>query len=175
MVPLIDLLWPVLLAASAVFLVSGVLGMLLPRRTEVARVGEAVVAGIQELALRPGDYVLPLTNGNEGLRDPSTYRLTVTASGIRAAASLWDGHAAYHLAVNIVVAYLAGLALLPGTDFNQVFRFTTAVAFLGYGSTSLHGWLSERRSWQMIWRPAFKGLVCSLVSGSIFAGLWPAT
>src|SRR5262252_8917969 len=91
-----------------------------------------------------------------------------TPGGTRA--SRWEGYAAYHLAVNIMVAYLAGLALLPGTDFDTVFRFTTSAAFLGYCSTSIHGWLSERRSWRMVWRPACRGLVCSLVVGSIFAG-----
>ena len=136
MVPLLDLLWPLLLATCAVFVVSGTLARLLPRRAEPVPVQEGEMPG-----------------------------------GTRA--SRWEGYAAYHLAVNIMVAYLAGLALLPGTDFDTVFRFTTSAAFLGYCSTSIHGWLTERRSWRMVWRPACRGLVCSLVVGSIFAGLWP--
>jgi hypothetical protein len=175
MVPLIDLLWPILLATGATFLVSAVLGLLLPSRAEVVADQEAVAAGIQQLALRPGDYVLPLANGNDSLHGITTCRLTVTPCGVHGKASVWEGYAAYHLAVNITIAYLAGLALLPGTDFNPAFRFATTVAFLGYGFTSLHEWLWQRMPWRMIWKPACRGLVCSLVSGSIIAGLWPAT
>jgi hypothetical protein len=174
MVPLIDLLWPILLATGAAFLVSGVLGLLLPTRAEVVAVQDAVAAGIQQLALRPGDYVLPLANGNDSVHGAPTCRFTVTQCGARSRASLWEGYAAYHLAVNIMVAYLAGLALLPGTDFNPVFRFAATVAFLGYGFTSLHEWLWRRTPWRRIWKPVCKGLVCSLVAGSIFASLWPA-
>jgi len=172
MVPLIDLIWPVLLATGAVFLVNSALGMLLPNRAKVVQGRDAVLAGIQELAPSPGEYVLP-AYGSVSLRDPPTYRLTV-ASGETIASRL-EGRAAYHLAVSILIAYLAGLALLPGTDFNPAFRLTASVAFLGYGSASLHGWLSERRPWRLVWRPACKALVYSLVAGSIFAGLWPAT
>jgi hypothetical protein len=150
MVPLFDLLWPLLSATCAVFVVSGLLGRLLPRRA--------------------ADHALPpaLTDSSRG---PLADHDTVTPGGTTA--SRWEGYAAYHLAVNIMVAYLAGLALLPGTDFDVVFRFTTCAAFLGYCSTSIHGWLSERRSWRTVWKPACRGLVCSLVAGSIFAGLWP--
>jgi hypothetical protein len=171
MVPLLDLLWPLLLATCAVFVVSGVLRRVLPRRAELVHVQEAVAAGIRELALRPGDYALPPAPDNDRSRRPPVYQLTVTPGGTTA--SRWEGHAAYHLAVNILVAYLAGLALLPGADFDTVFRFTTSAAFLGYCSTSIHGWLSERRSWRTVWKPACRGLVCSLVAGCIFACLWP--
>jgi hypothetical protein len=173
MVPLLDLIWPILLAASAVFLVSGILDRLLPRLARVARVPEAVLAGIRELSPLPGEYVLSLADGNAGRRDAPMYRLAVVPGG--SAAARLEGRAAYHIAMSIFIAYLAGLALLPGTEFIQVFRFTTAVAFLGQGSVSLHGWLSERRSWRAFCRPAGKALVCSVVAGSIFAALWPAT
>lgn len=147
MVPLIDLLWPMLLATGAALLVSGVLGMLLPCRAEVA------VAGIHGLVLPPADAV------------------PVAPSRVL---SQWEGYVAYHLAVNIMVAYLAGLALLPGTDFSPVFRFAATVAFLGYGFTSLHAWLWHRRPWRTIWPSACKGVVCSLASGGTIASLWPA-
>jgi hypothetical protein len=77
--------------------------------------------------------------------------------------------------MSILMGYLAGLALLPATEFSQVFRFTTAVAFLGYCSTSLYGWLSERRSWRSVWKPAAQGLICSFAAGGIFSYFWPAT
>jgi hypothetical protein len=169
MVPLIDLIWPVLLATGAVFLVSWAMGILLPDSAKVVHGGEAVSAGIQELASQSGEYVLPAHAHVNHL----TYHLTVAPGGTTA--SRLEGRAAFHLAMNIMIAYLAGLALLPDTGFNPVFRFAASVAFLGYGSTSLHGWLSERRPWRLVWRPACRALACSLVAGSIFAVLWPPT
>ena len=74
-----------------------------------------------------------------------------------------------------VASVLAGLALLPATELNVVFRFTTAVAFLGYCSTSLHCWLSERTPWRSVWKPAVQELLCSVVAGGIFGAMWPPT
>jgi len=172
MVPLVDLLWPILFAAGAIFLVSGVLGRLLPDRAQVFHAREAVLTGIQEVVIQPGDHVLPLAHGRVVLRSSSTYQLAMVPGATLT--SRWEGRAAYHLAVNIVTAYLAGLALLPGTAFGLAFRFTTAAALLGYGATSLHSWLSDCRSWRIARRPALESLVCSLVAGCIFAVLWPA-
>lgn len=153
------------------FLGSALLGMLSPRRAEVVPLPEALVTGLEALVVQPGEYALPLANGDANRRDVPTYHLSVVPS--TTVASRLEGHVAYHVAVNIFVAYLAGLALLPGTDFNSVLRFTTTVAFLAYGSVSMHGWLWERRPWRLVWKPACKGLVSSLVVGSIFAALWP--
>ncbi len=170
MVPLLDLLWPLLLAAGAMFLCSGLLRMVALRRAEV-HLPEATIAGIRQLVVGPGEYALPVANGNTGLRGDTTYRLTVVPGAT--IASRLEGRFAYHVAINILIAYLAGLALLPGTDFGSVLRFTTSVAFLAYGSASLHGWLSERRPWRLVWRPALAALASSLVVGAIFAALWP--
>ena len=171
MVPLLDLILPVLLVAAATLLVSSLVGRLLPDHAKVVQGGAALLGAVQELAPGPGEYRLPLEQGR-GLRAP-TYHLAVMPCPTRI--SRWEGRAAYHLAMSILIGYLAGLALLPATEFCVVFRFTTAVAFLGYCSTSLYCWLSERRPWQSVWRPAVRGLVCSVVAGGIFAGLWPPT
>lgn len=173
MVPLIDLLWPLLLAAAAAVLVGVALDRLLPRRTRVVRVQASVLAGIRDLAPLPGEHVLSLLDDAAPGSDSPAYRLEEIPS--TSAARRWEGRTAYHLAVSIMVAYLAGLALVPGTDFAEVLRFATAAAFLGHGSVSMQGWLSEHRSWRSVAWPAGKAIACSLVTGSIFAALWPTT
>jgi hypothetical protein len=72
---------------------------------------------------------------------------------------------------NFVIGYLATMALTTGASFAEVFRFVGTAGILTYGTANiLNGiWFSRRMVGDIL-----DGIAYGLITGAIFAWLWPA-
>jgi hypothetical protein len=72
---------------------------------------------------------------------------------------------------NFVIGYLAGSVIPPGEKFIQVFRFVGTAGILTYGTANiLNGiWFGRKMVADIA-----DGIAYGLITGLIFAALWPA-
>jgi hypothetical protein len=73
--------------------------------------------------------------------------------------------------LNFVIAYLAGIALSPGAGFMKVFQFVGTAGILVYASSGLLNaiWFKRR-----VIGDIADGIAYGLITGLIFAALWPS-
>jgi hypothetical protein len=78
----------------------------------------------------------------------------------------------YFLTVSFVLAYLASIAFRPGAEFLQVFRFVVTAAFAIFLAAIVQHaiWFRMRIVGHVIESAAY-----ALITGAIFAALWPGT
>jgi len=71
---------------------------------------------------------------------------------------------------NFVIGYLAGSVIPPGTSFMSVFRFVGTAGILTYGTANiLNGiWFGRKMVADII-----DGIAYGIITGLIFAALWP--
>lgn len=184
MVGLLSLWLPILLSAVAVFVLSSVIHMALPWHKPDYRKFAAeddVLDALRKFELAPGDYVAPLA-GSMAETSTEAYKaklargpqifLTVRPQGEGMGKSLvlWF---VLSLVVGAFAAYVAGLALAPGAEFMIVFRIASTVAFAGYALALWQNSIWFSRSIGATFRSTVDGLVYALVTGAVFAWLWP--
>lgn len=186
MVPLTMLWLPILLSAIGVFVLSALIHMALgyhandyrplPRESEV-------MAALRPFAIPPGDYAMPrpkdmAEHRTEAYRQraeegPVAY-LTVLpngAPGMGRELLLWF---LYSVVVGVFAGYIAGRALGPGSSFANVLRFAGATAFVGYSLALWQQTIWYRRSWSSTLKSTWDGLLYALLTGAVFAWLWPS-
>jgi hypothetical protein len=76
----------------------------------------------------------------------------------------------FFMVVSAVIAYLAGIAIPPGANFLTVFRFVGTAGILTYGTANiLNGiWFGRKMVADIV-----DGVAYGLITGLIFAALWP--
>jgi hypothetical protein len=79
----------------------------------------------------------------------------------------------YTLVVSLIVAYVAGQAIPPGTRYLHVFRIVGATAFLAYGAGQIPAAIWMGKPWKVVWKEVLDGLVYGLVTAGTFGWLWP--
>ena len=77
-------------------------------------------------------------------------------------------------AVGILVAYLAAHTLAAGAEFGTVFRITGCAAVLGYAAGTVPNSIWKGVKWSATCKFIFDGVVYGLVTGALFAWMWPA-
>jgi hypothetical protein len=85
--------------------------------------------------------------------------------------SLWF---LYCIVVGIFAAYVAGRALGPGAHYLGVFRFSGAVAFVGYSLALWQNTIWYKRKWSTTLKSTFDGLIYALLTAGTFGWLWPS-
>jgi hypothetical protein len=182
-------LWiPILVSAVFVFIVSSIIHMLLPyHRSDFKKVPaeDEAMEALGKMDIPPGDYVIPCPGGPKEMKSPEFIEkatrgpvafMTVIkpgppSQGMAKSLVQWF---LYIVVVGIFAAYIAGLALGPGTRYLTVFRYAGAVAFAGYSLGLLQNSIWYKRSWSATLKSMFDGLVYALVTGGTFGWLWPA-
>jgi hypothetical protein len=186
MVSLTSLWLPVLLSAVLVFLASSILHMVLPwHRKDYTRLPneEALLDALRSAGVGRGDYVFPCPENPADMRSPEMKQkyergpmgfMTVMPSGPpRMGASLVQWFI-YSIVVGVLVAYVGGLTLTPGTDYRTVFRVTSTIAFVGYAVALWQTSIWWGRSWGTTFRSTVDGLIYALLSAGVFGWLWPS-
>ncbi len=179
-------LWmPILLAAVLVFVASSVIHMVLKYHASEYRGlpdEEANLASLRGVDLTPGIYTFPHCESMKEMGSPEMLEkykrgpvgvLTVWPSAPPAmgkSLTLWF---LYSVLIGVVVAYLAGRFLSPGTDYLAVFRFTGTAAFLAYGIGPIVDSIWKGAPWSGTLKAVFDGLVYSLLTAGAFGWLWP--
>jgi hypothetical protein len=77
---------------------------------------------------------------------------------------------AFFIVANFVIAYLASIAVPAGADFLTVFRFVGTAGILTYGTANiLNGiWFGRKMVADIV-----DGIAYGLITGLVFAWLWP--
>jgi len=186
MTDLSALLLPILLSAVFVFIASSVIHMATPwHSADFGRVPneDAVAASLRAHAIPPGDYMMPRPASMKDMGTPEFIEkrrqgpvmvFTMMPSGevgMGGALARWF---VYLLVVGLFVAYIAGLALPPGSEYMRVFRLVGATAFAGHALALWPMSIWYRRNLGTTFRSTVDGLVYALITGGTFGWLWPA-
>ena len=177
-------LWlPILLSAVTLFVASSVLHMVLTyHRSDYSPLPgeEKVMAAMRKEGVSRGHYYLPhcvspkeMADKRELFEQGPVAFLTVLPKGVPAMAKPLVSWFVYSLVLSLVVAYLAGRTLAPGTDYLMVFRVAGTAAFLGYAGCSASESIWRGMPWSITLKHIFDGLVYALLTGGVFGWLWP--
>lgn len=184
MVALSDLWMPILVSAVFVFIASSVIHMATPwHRSDYKKIDgeDKLREALSGLGLSPGEYNIPgfkdmkemgseelIQRFNEG---PVGF-LTMLPNGLPAFGKNLAAWFLYSVAVGFGVAYLASIAELATGD---VFRFTGTGAILLYGLNCVVNSIWKNVPWCTTARFITDGVIYGLVTGGVFAWLWPAS
>jgi hypothetical protein len=179
-------LWlPILVSAVAVFVTSALLHMLFTYHNSDYRKfsnEDEVRAAINKGGATAGQYILPYAIGAQFKEPAVQQKMREGPAGfvlLRKPAGPEMGPALTQwlvltLVLSLLVAYIAALALAPGADHMAVFRVVAVTAFLAYG-----GAVGQESIWRAVpWSAGAKAIldavVFALVTGGLFAVMWPA-
>jgi hypothetical protein len=179
---LLSLWLPILLSGIALFFASFAAWMILPHHKK-EWIGlpneDAVMRELSSDNLPPGQYCFPYAATPADMKS-ETYKAKMQA-GPRGTITLWKAPpnmgvnmlctVLFFLVANFVIAYLAAMVLPPGEDRMRVFRFVGTAGVLTYGTANiLNGiWFGRKMVSDIV-----DGVVYGLITGAIFALLWPA-
>jgi hypothetical protein len=185
MVALSHLWLPIIVSAIAVFVASALLHMLFTYHNSDYRQfpnEDEVRAAITKGGATPGQYILPYAVGM-GAKDPvvqqkmregpTGFVLLRKPSGPGMGAPLTQWFV-LTLVVSCLVAYVAALVLAPGADHMAVFRVVATVTFLAYAGSQAQEAIWRAVPWSSVIKTILDGLIFALVTGGLFAVMWPA-
>jgi hypothetical protein len=179
-------LWlPILVSGIALFFASWAAWMVLPHH-KADWVGlpneETIMRQIKADNLPPGQYCFPYASSPEAMKSEA-FKARMQA-GPRGTLTLWKGPPnmgmnlactiVFFLIANAVIAYLAGMVISPISDPGdrwKIFRFVGTAGVLTYGTANiLNGiWFGRKMVSDIV-----DGIAYGLITGAIFALLWPA-
>jgi len=187
MVPLTSLWLPIVASAVGVFFVSFITHTVLPyHRSDVLKLSGAkedeILDALRRISVPPGDYAAPHAGSAAGMNDPAF--IAKATKGPLAFMTIAPGAApsmgpylarwfVYCVVVGIFVAYVAGVVFGPGADFTTVLRVVSTVTFIAYGMALPQFSIWYRRSWATTMKSLLDSLIYGLVTGAVFAWLWP--
>jgi hypothetical protein len=176
-------LWlPILVSGIALFFASFCAWMVLPHHKKdwIGLPNEdAVMQQLRKDNLGGGQYCFPYAASPEAMKSDS-YKAKMKA-GPRGTLTLWAAPpnmgvnmvctVFFFVIANAVIAYLAGMVIPPGNDRWFVFRFVGTAGVLTYGTANiLNGiWFGRKMVSDIV-----DGIAYGLITGAIFALLWPA-
>jgi hypothetical protein len=173
---------PIFLSAVFIFIAANVLWMALPfwHRKDYQRLpDEATVLGALA-SVRSGQYAVPMMDwknttpeqraaAQKGpmasliLRNPSAFSFPKTLIL----------YFVYLLVVCIVVAYLTGITLGPGTDYMRVFRVAGTAGILAFSFNSIADSIWYGKPWPVTIKTIIDGVIFGLLIAGTFGWLWP--
>lgn len=185
MIVSITSLWlPILLSAVLVFVAAALAWMVLPHhKNEWKGLSNEEAARAALRGLAPGQYLIPWCPP-ERMNDPENLkkrqegpnaRLTVLPSGVRGMGGQMIGSVVYYLAVGVLVAYVAGRLLGPGTSYLQVFRVVGTVSWAAYGWGTISDAIWFGKPWSSVAKHMGDALAYALLTAGTFGWLWPET
>lgn len=185
MVGLSHLWLPIIASAVAVFVVSALLHMLFTYHNSDYRKfsnEDEVRAAINKGGATAGQYILPYAMGAE-FKDPAVQQkmkegptgfvLLRKPSGPEMGPALGQWFV-LTLVIAFLVGYVAALAMAPGEDHMAVFRVVSLIAFLAYAGSQAQEAIWRAVPWAAVIKTIMDGLVFALVTGGVFALMWPA-
>jgi hypothetical protein len=189
MVSLVSLWLAVLLSAVVVFVASSLLHMLLPwHKTDVAALPaeDDVLAALRRSGAAPGDYMFPWGGSMAAMKDPAFIaKLRQGPAGKMTIFPPMTGERptmtpqlvqwfVFIVVVSIFAAYIASRALPPAADQWQVMRFAGTTAFAAYALGDVPTSIWWKQKWSTTIKTIIDGLIYALLTGAVFAWMWPA-
>jgi len=183
MSPILYFWLPIILAAIAVFFVSSIIHMLLPyHRSDFKKLPseDETMAALRPFSIPPGDYVMPHAGSPSAMKDPAYLKkveegplafMTVLPSGISMIKSLFLWFL-YCGVVSLFAAYITSRAVGPDPTWRAIFRFSGAVAFIGYSLALWQNTIWYHRPVCTTMKSTFDGLIYAMITAGIFVWLW---
>ncbi len=178
---LVSLWLPIVLSGVALFFASWLAWMVLPHHKK-EWMGlpneDAVMNALKNANTPPGQYCFPYAACPEDMK--SEAHKNKMQAGPRGTLTLWAAPPnmgvnmlctlLFFVIANFVIAYLAGMVLPPGAGSEKVFRFVGTAGILTYGTANiLNGiWFGRKMVADIA-----DGIAYGLITGAIFAWLWP--
>ena len=185
MVSIASLWLPILVAAVLVFVVSSIIHMFLPyHRNDFGKVPseDDVMDALRKFDIPPGEYVIPYAGSPEVMRSEE-FQAKASKGPVAFATFMKPGIPdmgaslvqwfVYAIVVGVFTAYVTGLALGPGAEYMEVFRYASTTAFLCYAVALWQNSIWYKRKWSTTAKSTFDGLVYALVTAGAFGWLWP--
>ena len=179
-------LWlPILLSAVGVFFASSVLHMLLKFWHQADYKGfaneDAIRKAMREQTPKPGIYTLPHCQPGD-MRNPEVLEkfnegpvamVMLQGNGMPSLGKMLAQWFVFCVVTSLFAAYVAVHALAPSAAAIEVFRMVATVTFMAYafGSIPLGIWWGQ--PWSAVFKDVVDGLVYGIITGAVFAWLWP--
>jgi hypothetical protein len=185
MISLMHLWLPILLSAVGVFIASSILHMVLkfwhtPDYQSFSNEDE-VRAAIRKGNPGPGLYMLPACK-MEDMKKPETQEkfkqgpvglVTLRANGMMNMGPTLLQWFIFCLAVSYFCAYVGVITLAGGTDAMHVLQLTGTAAIMAYALGLVPNGIWGGQPWKVVIKAIIDGIIYGLITGAIFAWLWP--
>jgi len=182
MTPL-PLLWlPILLSAVIVFIASNLLWMALPfwHRKDYKKLPDeaAVLAGLASAS--SGQYIAPAMNWSKATAEdraaiqkgPGALMFVRNPNSFSFGKSL-TLYFLYALLISLLVAYISGVTLSPGTHYLRVFRVAGTAAVIAYAFRGFPDSVWYGKPWLVTFKELIDGVIYGLLTAGTFGWLWP--
>jgi len=179
-------LWlPVLVSAALVWIASAIVWMALPHhKSDFSKLPneDGVADALRKLSLSPGQYLLPFMPDMKQCKDPAVVKrfedgpiamLRVRPNGVPKMGPNLVAYFIYCFLVSFVTAYVARHTLTLGSSGFAVFRLTGAIAIASYTMAVFPESIWMWRPWSATLKSACDSIAYGLMTGLIFAWLWP--
>jgi hypothetical protein len=185
MISLVDLWLPIVLASVFVWIASALAWMVMPHhKGEFKGLPDenGMIEAVRRQNLAPGVYGFPDCQDHSKMKDPEFLRkmnegpvgvLHVWPPGMKMGGKMLASFI-FYIVTSVFVAYLAVHALKSGADFISVFRITGTAAILAYCFASIPNAIWFNTPTRSIVTNFIDGVVYGLITGAIFAWLWPS-
>lgn len=179
-------LWlPILVSSVAVFFASFLVWMVLGHhKADIKKLPDeqAFIDRISDLNIPPGTYMWPNCNTAEEMKSPEYMNRYKTGpwGSINVIGNMPSFGRnltltfLFYLVVGVFVAYITGEARRPGAGFGPVFQIASSVAILAYCAGSIPGAIFFGKPVRFMFTDFVDGVVYGLMTGLIFALMWPA-
>jgi hypothetical protein len=178
-------LWlPILLSAVIVFVMSFLVWNVLPwhkKEWQGLPNEESVRQALKDVPA--GLYHVPHPATREQMKDPAFQRkcaegpmvmMSVMRKGMPSLGKSLAQWFVYLLLLFIVVAYLAGRVLPPGTQYLEVFRVVGTVTWLAFGAALVQQSIWFGQPWRSVLWQQVDALLYGLLTAGVYGWLWPA-
>jgi hypothetical protein len=187
MISVIDLWLPILLSAIAVWIASALAWTALPHHKGDFRKlanEDDVMSAVRNLRVAPGLYFFPhMSECNKAKMDPVAKEKF--EKGPHGMLHIWPADAfgkmgrnmllsfIFYMVVGVFVAYLGSLALTSGAGFGKVFQFAGAAGVMAHTMANIPHQIWFGTPTRNIITCLIDGVAYGLITGAIFAWLWP--
>ena len=185
-VSMLQLWLPILLGGVFCWITSAIFHMVIKHHNNDYKsinnedqVSEAIRAG----ELPPGLYSMPYCKDMKEMDDVSMQEkfnqgpvamLTVFDNGMPPMGKLLGQQLLFFILGSLLIAYVASLSLLAGSEYMAVFRVVMVTGFLTYGWGLIPFSIWYGHPWSNSIRYLIDALIYAAVTAGTFAWLWPA-
>ena len=182
---LVQLWLPILLSGVLVFVASSVIHMVIKyHNVDYQKLANEVDvrAALRIGGVLPGQYVFPHCTDPKEAQSPEVAArfaegpvglMWIKPNGFPALGKMLGTWIAYCIGIAFLTAYVATIVLPKGAPAMTVLRALSAVAFLGFAGAKPADTIWKGKPRSCLAKDMVDGLVYALVTGAVFAWLWP--
>ena len=179
-------LWlPVLVSAALVWIATAIAWMAIKHhKSDFSKLPneDGVAEALRKFSIPPGQYVMPYSADMKDMKDPAMLKryeagpvalINVQPNGMPGMGKNLIQHFLYCFLVSFVTGYVARHTLNFGAAKFDVFHVTGTVAIASYTLALIPESIWMWRRWSMTLKSICDSIVYGLITGAVFAWLWP--